>query len=223
LLEHKNNLSKVSKERQVAKDQAELLAKSTEGPRVQRADITRITAHLKELRQDAERLRKSNDNARTRIAALRTQLATRRSNLLTARSISTLSSNDKSTRSTVQFPESTSTWDASLDDVTYQLTQTRKSLVEELLEAFDLAETDVSLGRSRQQNVQGPTVGVSAWNASAFGRQASKLGSELFLRPPLMAPKRLVAQPVMKWTISGLSVPLPAELNRLVENGITAS
>ncbi|PVF94557.1 hypothetical protein CPB86DRAFT_765623 [Serendipita vermifera] len=222
LLEHKNNLSKISKERQVAKDQAELLAKSTEGPRVQRADITRLTAHLKELRQDTERLRKSNDSTRTRVAALRTQLATRRSNLLTARSISSLSLNDKSTRSTVQFPESSSSWDASLDDVNYQLTQTRKSLVDELLEAFDLAETDVSLGRSRRQNVQAPTVGVSAWNASAFTRHASKLSTELFLRPPLMAPKRIVTQTVMKWTISGLSVPLPAELNRLVENGITA-
>jgi hypothetical protein len=154
---------------------------------------------------------------------LRTQLATRRSNLLTARSISSLSLNDKSTRSTVQFPESSGGWEASLDDLTYQLTQTRKSLVEELLEAFDLAETDVSLGKSRQQNVQAPTIGVSAWNASAFGRQASKLGSELFLRPPLMAPKRLVTQPVMKWTIGGLSLPLPTELNRLVENGITAA
>jgi hypothetical protein len=62
LLEHRNNLSKVSKERQAAKDQAELLAKSTEGPRVQRADITKRTSHLKELRLDTERLRKNNDS-----------------------------------------------------------------------------------------------------------------------------------------------------------------
>lgn len=156
---------------------------------------------------------------RTRVAALRTQLATRRANLLTAQSVSMLSHQPQTNRNSVIFPESNVDWVGNLDDINYQLTQTRRSLVEELLDAFELAETDVSTGRLGPTFLQQSFL-PSNWNASGLGRHASKLGSEFFSRIPTNAMRKVPIQATSKWTIGGLVLPTPAEVQNSVREGV---
>lgn len=108
-------------------------------------------------------------------------------------------------------------WVANLDDTNYRLIQTRRSLVEELVEAFDLGETDVSAGRLSVGSIP-PTGPIAAWNATGFGRHASKFGSEFFLRPSISSAKKV--QPTLKWTICGLVLPSPSEVRKSVQDGI---
>jgi hypothetical protein len=158
-------------------------------------------------------------SARTCVAALRTQLATRRTNLLSARSVSATSYNAKHGRSTGQSSDSIMGWVTNIDDTNYRLVQTRRSLVEELVEAFDLGETDISTGRlGLSSNQASPLATASAWNAANFGRHASKFGSEFFLRSSIAAVRK--PQPVLKWTIGGLVLPLPAHVQKCVRDGI---
>lgn len=105
------------------------------------------------------------------------------------------------------------TWVANIDDNNYRLVQTRKSLVEELVEAFDLGESDVSTGRlGVVSNQVAPSAPGGAWNA------ASRFGSEFFLRSSIAAIRK--PQPVLKWTISSLILPLPADVQKSVREGI---
>ena len=92
--------------------------------------------------------------------------------------------------------------------------QSRRSLVEELLEAFALAETDVSAGRLGPVVTPPPNIALNAWNASGLGRHASKFGSELFSRLP--AVRKPVEPSSLKWTIGTLALPSPLEIQTML-------
>jgi hypothetical protein len=245
LHDHKIKLAKLINERQAWQEQAERLLKTTDTPRIHRAGIFQTETHLKELRLEAEALRKSNDrgksshttsgllepcpfyvciftivfklppSARTRVAALRTQLATRRANLLSARSLSNPSYSTRPAKSTILFPESSIDWIWGLDEVNYRLVQSRRSLVEELLEAFALSETDVSTGRLGTAVNPVPSIATNAWNASGLGRHASKFGSEFFLRP--LQAKKQVEPSSLRWTIGSLVLSPPSEIRTMLQ------
>jgi hypothetical protein len=155
---------------------------------------------------------------RTRVAGLRTQIATRRANLLTARSVSMLSQQPQASRNSIIFPDSNVDWVGNLDDINYQLAQTRKSLVEELLDAFELTETDVSTGRLGPAFLQQSFL-PGNWNATGLGRHASKLGSEILSFMPTGALRKPPIQATSKWTVCGLVLPTPAEVQKSIRRG----
>lgn len=112
------------------------------------------------------------------------------------------------------FPESNIDWAWSLDEVNHRLVQSRRSLVEELLEAFALAETDVSNGRLDTTTNPLPTIATSAWNATGLGRHASKFGSELFSRLPVI--RKPIEPSSLRWTIGTLPLPPASEIQTML-------
>jgi Vacuolar sorting 38 and autophagy-related subunit 14 len=102
-----------------------------------------------------------------------------------------------------------------LDEVNYRLVQSRRSLVEELLEAFALSETDVSTGRLGTTVNPVSSIATNAWNASGLGRHASKFGSEFFLRP--LQAKKQVEPSSLRWTIGNLVLPSPSEIRTILQ------
>jgi hypothetical protein len=92
--------------------------------------------------------------------------------------------------------------------------QSRRSLVEELLEAFAISETDVSVGRPGTAVSPVPNIATNAWNASGLGRHASKFGSEFFLRPLLG--KRPVEPSSLQWAIGSLVLPPLSEIQTML-------
>jgi len=64
LREHKIKFAKIIEERQKAQEQAERLLKATEGARAQRAGIFQTESHWRELKSEAEALRRANDTSK---------------------------------------------------------------------------------------------------------------------------------------------------------------
>src|SRR5258708_15985081 len=116
---------------------------------------------------------------------MRTQLATRRTNLLTARSFQPHN-----------LLELMHEWANGIDEINHQVVRARASLVEELVEAFDLAETDV-------RGLQKPT-GLA--------------GSVLFTFPRIGFSH---ARP--EWTIAGLPLPLPSDVHKSPPEEVNAA
>lgn len=92
--------------------------------------------------------------------------------------------------------------------------QSRRSLVEELLEAFALAETDVSTGRMGHTVSPAHNTATNAWNASGLGRHASRFGSEFFLRP--LQAKKQTEPSSLQWTIGNLVLLPPSEVQAML-------
>lgn len=116
---------------------------------------------------------------------MRTRLATRRTNLLTARSFQPHS-----------LVESTHEWANGIDEISHQIVRARASLVEELVEAFDLAETEV-------RGTQKP-IGLT--------------GSMLFAFPRIG-----FSQTRPEWTIAGLPLPLPSDVHKSPSEEVNAA
>ncbi|KAG8833147.1 hypothetical protein FRC17_011267 [Serendipita sp. 399] len=151
------------------------------------------------------------------------EVATRRANLLSARTITATQSLSKTTVLGRSSLDSSADWTNGIDEINYRLAQNRSSLIEELLEAFDLGETDTSISKSAQTTTQTPLTLTSAWNVSGFGRHASRFGSEFFLRPPISSiTKRPAAPRSLTWTICGLALPLPKDIQQSLQTGITS-
>ena len=64
LREHKLKFAKIIEERQKAQEQAERSLKVTEGARIQRAGIFQTESHWRELKSEAEALRRVNDTGK---------------------------------------------------------------------------------------------------------------------------------------------------------------
>lgn len=73
LHDYKNQLAKLAKERDAERERADLLYKSIEGPRIQRAEITQTESRTKELIRETDRLRKANDSGELRAYSPRWQ------------------------------------------------------------------------------------------------------------------------------------------------------
>lgn len=213
-------LAKGSKDAKVWKDRAQRLLDDVEPIRLTRANLKRLEESTGQLRKELAASAKRNETLRTRARALRTAIATRRTNLLSARTITPQSYAPRLAKSAILFPESGSDWIGNIDDINHRLAHTRGSLVEELLEAFDLGETAVPTIKSGTVSGQLPSTIAGAWSASGLGRHASRFGADLFLRPSISTTKKPLEPPILKWTICGLVLPLPSDVQKSLQEGL---
>ncbi|KAG8789678.1 hypothetical protein FRC15_003747 [Serendipita sp. 397] len=220
--EFKDKRTKIIKDRNTWRDQAERLLSTIEGPRTLRAESAHKEARIRDYTLETTSLERSNAALRTRLAALRTQVATRRANLLSARTITVTQPLSKTTVIGRVSIDSSADWTSGIDETNYRLAQSRSSLVEELLEAFDLAENETSVATSTRIPSQAPLTLAGAWNVSGFSRHASRFGSEFFLRPPVSTAKKPAVPRSPTWSICSLAFPLPKTIQQSLQKGITS-
>ncbi|KDQ21644.1 hypothetical protein BOTBODRAFT_26078 [Botryobasidium botryosum FD-172 SS1] len=204
---------KAEAERDAEVAKAKVALGPMEKRRIARAEAASLEERIVQVREQVGKTKSACDAARARIRSLRQTLVNRRANLdVLSQSSSTSSSQSLVSPSPFTRDPPPIQVSAALVQTHADLAQTRRVLIRELLNVFDIQQ------RAPRPSLVSSTIPFLASSVRRFG-----LGASMLLAAPAPAPPPAPVHPnQIQWTIAGLVFPVPGDIHRFPTDHVQA-